>query len=46
LTDGYAYIQEPDGMVGFSPPPTITNILFAAAQLVWRSQAAQLASVA
>ena len=33
LTDGYAYIREPNGTVGFSPPPTITNILFAAAQL-------------
>lgn len=33
LTDGYAFIREPDGMIGFSPPPTITNILFAAAQL-------------
>jgi hypothetical protein len=33
LADGYAFIREPDGTVGFSPPPTITNILFAAAQL-------------
>jgi hypothetical protein len=33
LTDGYAFIREPDGTIGFSPPPTITNILFAAAQL-------------
>ena len=32
LTDGYAFIREPDGpIVDF--PPTITNILFAAAQL-------------
>jgi hypothetical protein len=33
LTDGYAFIREPNGTIGFSPPPTITNILFAAAQL-------------
>ena len=33
LTDGYAFIREPNGTVGFSPPPTITNMLFAAAQL-------------
>ena len=33
LTDGYAFIREPDGTIGFSPPPTIMNILFAAAQL-------------
>ena len=33
LTDGYAFIREPDGTIGFTPPPTITNILFAAAQL-------------
>jgi hypothetical protein len=33
LTDGYAFVREPDGTVGFSPPPTITAILFAAAQL-------------
>jgi hypothetical protein len=33
LTDGYAFIREPGGTIGFSPPPTITNILFAAAQL-------------
>lgn len=33
LTDGYAFIREPDGTIGFSPPPTITSILFAAAQL-------------
>jgi len=33
LADGYAFIWEPNGTIGFSPPPTITNILFAAAQL-------------
>ena len=33
LTDGYAFIREPNGTIGFSPPPTITNVLFAAAQL-------------
>ena len=33
LTDGYAFIREPNGTIGFTPPPTITNILFAAAQL-------------
>ena len=33
LTDGYAFIREPNGTIGFSPPPTITNSLFAAAQL-------------
>jgi hypothetical protein len=33
LTDGYAFIREPDGAIGFSPPPTITNIKFTAAQL-------------
>jgi hypothetical protein len=33
LTDGYAFIREPDGAIGFSPPPTIMNVLFAAAQL-------------
>jgi hypothetical protein len=33
LADGYAFIREPNGTIGFSPPPTITNILFAAAQL-------------
>ena len=33
LTDGYAFIREPNGTIGFIPPPTITNILFAAAQL-------------
>jgi hypothetical protein len=33
LAGGYAFIREPNGTIGFSPPPTITNILFAAAQL-------------
>jgi hypothetical protein len=33
LTDGYAFIQEPKGAIGFSPPSAITNILLAAAQL-------------
>jgi hypothetical protein len=33
MTDGYAFIREPAGTIGFTPPPTITNILFAAAQL-------------
>jgi hypothetical protein len=33
LTDGYAFIRERNGTIGFIPPPTITNILFAAAQL-------------
>lgn len=33
LTDGYAFIREPKGTVGFTPPPSITEILFAAAQL-------------
>ena len=33
LADGYAFVREPNGTIGFSPPPTITNILFAAAQL-------------
>ena len=33
LTDGYAFIREPNGTIGFTPPPTITNILFAATQL-------------
>ena len=33
LTDGYAFIREPNGTIGFTPPPAVTNILFAAAQL-------------
>ena len=33
MTDGYAFIREPGGTIGFTPPPTITNILFAATQL-------------
>jgi hypothetical protein len=33
LTDGYAFIRKPNGTIGFTPPPTITEILFAAAQL-------------
>ena len=33
MTDGYAFIQEPGGTIAFTPPPTITNILFAATQL-------------
>jgi hypothetical protein len=47
LTDGYAFIQEPDGTLGWFPPSTITNTLFAAAQLgtlrpglTWAQQAA------
>ncbi len=33
LTDGYAFIPEPNGAIGFTPPSAITNILLAAAQL-------------
>lgn len=33
LTDGYAFIREPDGTIDFTPPSAITNVLFAAAQL-------------
>ena len=33
LAGGYAFIREPNGTTGFSPPPAIVNILFAAAQL-------------
>ena len=33
LRDGYAFVGEPNGTIGFTPPSAITNILFAAAQL-------------
>jgi hypothetical protein len=33
LTGGYAFIREPNGTIGFYPPPTYTNILFTAARL-------------